>query len=276
MGSKDISKVRLLLLLLRLLLSILFTRFSAFVSILVCLASESILLQIFLVWIWEGGLPTEGKLLTRHVVSLVMRLCHGLRRTTVSRVSSGCSTTQLASRGCCIGWSLILVTRTLIKTLIHRTWGGLRKLILCLEWHKVRMSECCCSVVVIVELLLIWNVMSGLRSWCLLRRNVWVIHIVKHMRKYRLRMIQGRLAFIHMRGMVLNLTILSLQLVHGIQRIRLLMRRINVAYTWINSLSTAELLEATLICRSGSCHEIYLHVLLLCRICTSVVVFVHI
>ena len=89
-------------------------------------------------------------------------------------------------------------------------------------------------------------------------------------------MIQGRLAFIHMRGMVLNLTILSLQLVHGIQRIRLLMRRINVAYTWINSLSTAELLEATLICRSGSCHEIYLHVLLLSRICTSVVVFVHI
>ena len=49
MGSKDISKVRLLLLLLRLLLSILFTRFSAFVTILVCLASESILLQIFLV-----------------------------------------------------------------------------------------------------------------------------------------------------------------------------------------------------------------------------------
>ena len=49
MGGKHIAKVGLLFLLRRLLLSILLARFSAFVSILVSLASGSILLEIFLV-----------------------------------------------------------------------------------------------------------------------------------------------------------------------------------------------------------------------------------
>ena len=117
MSGKDIPEIRLLLLLVLRLLCILFAWFRSFVTILAWIVWNSILLQIFLVWIRLGWL-SERQLLPWHVLSLVMWLWDAWRSTPISRVSGRCSATELVSRGCCISLSMILVARTLIEALI--------------------------------------------------------------------------------------------------------------------------------------------------------------
>ena len=209
-------------------------------------------------------------------MSLVMRLWNSRWSTLTPRVSSGCSTPELISRSCCIILSMILIACTLIEALIYGTRGGLR-LILLLQWHKVWVAETSCSSVTTIEVLLLWrDVVSGLRSRSLFSWKIGVVHIVENLRKDWFRIIQGRLTFVRLRGLTLDLGILSLQLVHCIIRACLLLRWIHVASSRINTLSTSELLETTLIRSSSSCHEIYFHVLLMSGVCTSVVTFVHI